>query len=155
MNIGEKIRLARIQKHLTRKGLAERIGVAENSVRRYEIGEFNPPIEKLVEIARELGVTTDWLLRDEGTILDGESKTELFAEDYMDAHNAIGKAIDHWHEIGNRIIIEDKEITMVNIDERVMLLAAYYKLNDLGKSEALKRLEEMGEISKYKAATAE
>lgn len=163
MNIGEKIKHARLSKDLTRKGLADRIDVAENSIRRYEKGEFNPPVEKLIEISHVLGVSMDWLTRDEDVELDGKAKAEFFAEDYMDAHNDIVKAIDHWLEIGNPMIIKEKNgdkmettrIEMVDFDERVMLLAAYYKLNDKGKHEALKRMKQMSEIREYQAETAE
>lgn len=43
MNIGDHIKICRKAKKMTQKELAEKIGLSEISVRKYEAGERKPP----------------------------------------------------------------------------------------------------------------
>jgi len=62
LNIGKNIREKRKQMGLTQEQLAYRLGVAFQSVSRWEKGTTYPDIEKLPEIARLFDTTTDALL---------------------------------------------------------------------------------------------
>lgn len=56
------IKIARIKQGLTQHQLAEKLGVTNNDISRYETGRMKPSLEKLVILADVLNVTTDYLL---------------------------------------------------------------------------------------------
>ena len=56
MTIGERIKETRLKKGITQKELAETLGIATNSLSRYEIGERRPNLEMIDKIAVALGV---------------------------------------------------------------------------------------------------
>ncbi|WP_296035343.1 helix-turn-helix transcriptional regulator [uncultured Gemmiger sp.] len=58
MTIGEHIRDQRLRQGLTQKELGERAGIAEPTIRRYELGKLNPKIETVEKIAKALGIST-------------------------------------------------------------------------------------------------
>ena len=60
--IGEKIREIRKARGLTQKELGEKAGIAEPTIRRYELGKLNPKIETVKKIADALGVDMNCLL---------------------------------------------------------------------------------------------
>ena len=62
----EGFKLKQGVKKTTRKELAEAIGVSRQTIGYYLTGQNKPEIEKVVEIAKYFGVTTDWLLGVEG-----------------------------------------------------------------------------------------
>ena len=59
MTVGERIRAARKAQGLTQKQLGEKCGIAEPTIRRYELGKLNPKPDTLKKIAKALGVL--WL----------------------------------------------------------------------------------------------
>lgn len=61
MTVGERIRAARKAKGLTQKALAEACGIAEPTIRRYELGKLNPKYETLEKIARALDTSASEL----------------------------------------------------------------------------------------------
>lgn len=56
LDIGRRIRDARLWANLTQEGLAEAIGVERRTVVRIELGITSPPVDRLLRIARALGV---------------------------------------------------------------------------------------------------
>lgn len=62
VNIGEKLKALRIEKHLTQKQVADRIGLAISAVSSYESGTRYPSYDVLVKLARIYHVSTDYLL---------------------------------------------------------------------------------------------
>jgi len=65
MTISERIRLARQQKNISQKVLAETADVNLKSLSRYELGTSIPPADVIKKIADALQVSTDTLLSDE------------------------------------------------------------------------------------------
>ena len=65
LHLGKNIRENRRRMGLTQEQLADRLGVAFQSVSRWENGTTYPDMEKLPEIARLYGVTVDDLYREE------------------------------------------------------------------------------------------
>ena len=53
--VADRIRAAREKAGLTQKQLGEAAGIAEPTIRRYELGRLNPKIETLENLARALG----------------------------------------------------------------------------------------------------
>lgn len=66
MKLNEKIYWCRKKAALSQEALAERIGVSRQSISKWETGEASPEISKLPLLAKAFGVTTDWLLSEEG-----------------------------------------------------------------------------------------
>lgn len=56
MTIGERIKAARKNAGMTQKQLGELAGIAEPTIRRYELGKLNPKFETLAKIAEALKV---------------------------------------------------------------------------------------------------
>jgi len=56
MTTGEQIKNYRIKQGLTQRTLGESCGIAESTIRRYELGSLNPKIETLKKIADVLGL---------------------------------------------------------------------------------------------------
>jgi len=65
MTIAERIRLYRQQKNLSQAELAERSGVNNKSLSRYELDTSIPPADALKAIADALEISTDALLSDD------------------------------------------------------------------------------------------
>lgn len=62
VNIGTKLRSLRIEKKLTQKQVADRIGLAISAVSSYESGSRYPSYEALIKLAYMFHVSTDYLL---------------------------------------------------------------------------------------------
>ena len=62
VNMGEKLKSLRIEKKLTQKQVADRIGLAISAVSSYESGTRYPSYDVLVYLARIFHVSTDYLL---------------------------------------------------------------------------------------------
>ena len=60
--MGEKLKSLRIEKKLTQKQVADRIGLAISAVSSYESGTRNPSYDVLAKLARIFHVSTDYLL---------------------------------------------------------------------------------------------
>lgn len=56
MNIGERIKDIRLKKGITQKALAKKLGIATNSLSRYEIGERIPSLNMIEKIAIALDI---------------------------------------------------------------------------------------------------
>ena len=65
MKLGEKIREARKVQNLSQENLAEEIGISVQAVSKWECGQSCPDIMYLPHIADYLGVSLDYLLREE------------------------------------------------------------------------------------------
>lgn len=86
--MGEKIQTLRKGAGLTQDQLAQRVGVSRQAVSRWELGEAAPETEKLLPLARALGVTVDELLE------------QPAAEAEREAERRPGWLALHWHWIG-------------------------------------------------------
>lgn len=71
MTAGERIRQNRLNKKMTQKELGEKAGIAEPTIRRYELGKLNPKFETLQKIATALSIPVTDLLT-----LEEEHETE-------------------------------------------------------------------------------
>ena len=70
VTIGEQIRERRKIAGLTQKELGERAGIAEPTIRRYELGKLNPKIETVAKIAKALDVPTTVFFPDNDPAVD-------------------------------------------------------------------------------------
>ena len=65
MSMGSKLAQARRKNNLTQEQLAEQLGVTRQAVSRWESDAAYPETDKIVRMSQLLGVSCDWLLRDE------------------------------------------------------------------------------------------
>ena len=66
MTLGEKLQALRQKKGLSQEQLAERLEVSRQSVSKWESGQSRPDMDKLVVLAELFGVSTDYLLKEDG-----------------------------------------------------------------------------------------
>ena len=119
---GDMIRKYRTEKGLTQKKLGELCGIADSNIRKYESGNQNPNIETLQKIADALDIPVNRLLA--GKIISRDELKEKLSE------------------YGLTHLVPDTE------EERTVLENCK-KLNETGKKEAAKRVEELTHLEKY------
>ena len=119
---GDMIRTCRTEKGLTQKKLGELCGIADSNIRKYESGNQNPKIETLQKIADALDIPVNRLLA--GKIISRDELKEKLSE------------------YGLTHLVPDTE------EERTVLENCK-KLNETGKKEASKRVEELTHLEKY------
>lgn len=61
-NLGDKLKILRIQHHFSRKQVSELIGISTSMVGLYESGERLPSLHILVKLATQYKVSVDYLL---------------------------------------------------------------------------------------------
>lgn len=87
LTLGERIRKAR-KGNMTQAELAERVGVHEGTIRRWELGERIPDIIDLQKISQVLGVPINDLL-DEAPAKPSDEISPIMGEDKSDANNLV------------------------------------------------------------------
>lgn len=65
MKLNEKIIHCRKKAGLSQLDLADRLGVSRQSVSKWETGDSNPDVTKIPLLAKEFGVSADWLLSED------------------------------------------------------------------------------------------
>lgn len=65
MTTGEKIAAQRRKTGLSQEALAEQLGISRQAVSRWETNESLPDTERIIQLARIFGVSTDYLLLEE------------------------------------------------------------------------------------------
>ena len=118
---GDMIRKCRTEKGLTQKKLGELCGIADSNIRKYESGNQNPKIETLQKIADALDIPVNRLLA--GKIISRDELKEKLSE------------------YGLTHLVPDTE------EERTVLENCK-KLNETGKKEPAKRVEELTHLEK-------
>src|ERR1039457_4989058 len=78
--IGARIKEKRQQIKLSQKELAEKIEVTPSAINQYEKGDKIPSSEKIISLAKTLGISSDYLLgvSEEDEIFLDESVTMAF-----------------------------------------------------------------------------
>lgn len=56
-----RLRRLREKRRVSRRVMSELCGLHHDAIRRYEVGDAEPPIEALIAIADYLGVSIDYL----------------------------------------------------------------------------------------------
>lgn len=124
MDVGVRIREARKAQKLTQAEVAQKAGIAINSLRLYEAGKRQPRLEQLRQIALALGTAV----------------SELVDPDYWSTVTE-----EEWRETApqNRLASPKTRIT-----------TALGKLNDAGMEKAADAVEVIAEVPRYKAGQA-
>ena len=66
--IGERVRQARLAKHMSQLDLAEAIGMSVSFISNIEVGKQSMNIRALLAISDVLGVSPNWILRNPSDI---------------------------------------------------------------------------------------
>lgn len=82
MKLNEKIKLLRTKAGKSQEGLAEILNVSRQAVTKWELGHSSPDILTIVELSKEFGVSTDYLLKDGACNTKGDVSIEV--DDCMD-----------------------------------------------------------------------
>lgn len=109
MDIGERIREIRKDKKMTQRELAALTGVAENTIRQYELHLRKPKVEQLKSIARVFDCTLDYLTGSDNEPDTTESHLEKLFE-------TLGYTIDR-DEGGNRTLAFDGQLKTISETE--------------------------------------
>ncbi len=79
MNLADKIISLRKQKGWSQEELAAQMDVSRQSVSKWESGASVPDIDKILLLSKIFGITTDYLLKDDGEV-EQEIRTEISGE---------------------------------------------------------------------------
>ena len=134
MTIGEKIRQHRKARNMTQKQLGELSGIAEPTIRRYELGKLNPKRETLTKIADALGIDPF------------ELSDDLFENAFL---SALQRAYGTDEEFRTAFLNDDVAIAILRNHNDRLLIEFYSMLNELGQEEAVGLIHDLTEISKY------
>ena len=130
MKLNEKIYTCRKRAGLSQEALADKLGVSRQAVSKWETSEAEPEIGKLRLLAKEFGVTADWLLSEEepedkktpgGTVRQA-APTAGRGSDWVDAlPGALGRLCRRFGWLaGVYIALSGLGITIVGVIARVM-----------------------------------
>ncbi|MCC8102726.1 MAG: helix-turn-helix domain-containing protein [Clostridiales bacterium] len=78
MILSEKLLTLRTRAGLSQEELAEKLNVSRQSVSKWESGTSIPGIDKILEISRIYGISTDYLLKDEMEELPGDVVADVY-----------------------------------------------------------------------------
>ena len=154
MTIGDKIKNIRIQKNITQKELADALGIAPNSLYRYENNMREPKAEMLGRIAGALNcpvarlVGTDYVSPDMADKVAGMIKLYMGTE-APDFQNELFDILVNMPTEGWKKLTQAAENLSIEQKAFDELLSAFAKLNSEGRAEAIKRVEELTQIPKY------
>lgn len=87
---GEKLKNLRSKKGITQEKLANDLDIPESSIRRLEISDGIPRMDRLKQIAEYFGVTTDYLLGKE--LVKENTKKQKFLDEIDNAFDAMSEA---------------------------------------------------------------
>ena len=90
MNIGEKLKNARLALNLSQIELAEKVGITERSIYNYEQTETYPKPTILKKLAGALNVTVAYLMDEEETDRQKNMDQELFLANARNEYGAKG-----------------------------------------------------------------
>lgn len=124
------IKRLRQKNGISQKELAGKVGLTQQAIALIESGKRKLDFELFINILNELGVTSEELSCIISEIYRSES----------DSANAAEKILDE---------LEQQKASGVSNIEDIYLLNDFEKLNNIGKKEARKRVQELTEIPRY------
>lgn len=155
MNISERIKYYRSNRKVTQKKLADDIGKSIESIKKYEKGSINPPIDVLKKIAAALNTSLSVLLWDENKFI--KDLLSYFQNAYQNNTNSFPKEYEIIDIlINNSIITAEKAHIILNnysnfSSEEIENLISFMKKLDINvynqftKNEDIKKIRLLGE----------
>ena len=140
------------KKHMSRRALALAVGINENKMSSAYKRRSGLSSADVLKIADYLGVSPyeleGWTNDEQATDLSTDEAIQVIGNEDAEALLRLA-AYDEKYRKGQRSA--DKS----DSSRRGRLAAAYDKLNDLGQTEAVKRVEELSEIPRYTVSEEE
>jgi len=150
MTIGERIYFCRLERKMTQKQLAEKAGMADSAIRKYESGRITPKFETLNRIAAALEIPWTMLYP------NNEKAAEAYISTYNDfikEHPGGFEKISP-DEAAERGLIEEQAADSLNTMQSQIhseqILKDFAALNEKGREEAAKRVHELTFLPEYK-----
>ena len=137
-SVGERIRNARKSAKMTQQELAEKSGMAVNTIRRFEGGKVTPRIGDFERLADALGMTREGLLSSDKSI------PVTITEPDGTTSSALLVRFPKGHPMHVPTLQEERE------NRRAQLLAHFDALNYAGQGIAVERIGELAEMPRYK-----
>ena len=134
MTIGERIREVRKSKNLTQKQLGELSGIAEPTIRRYELGKLNPKRETITKIATALDVHPAVLSDD------------LFDSEFL---SLLQQKMRPGEDFRTAFIGGSVQIAILRGDNDRHLIEGYDMLNERGQWMAVNYVQDLAEKAEY------
>lgn len=166
-NIGKMIKELRQDKNLTQKELAEATGLSLSAIKNYENSNREPNSKAMVALEKFFNVSGEFLrgkldketfyrkstlinsnlddILDFATSIKGDFK--ILSQDKQIKVSSIIKKV--LFEI-QKYMLSDSELDIIDLESFNELIRNYNSLNDMGKIEAKKRIEELNFIPEYK-----
>lgn len=163
LKIGNNIKKYRTEKGLSQKELANLLHMPYSTYSNYENGNRIPSQEQIAKIASVLGVkisdilghisTAQSIKLDDDIYLVAENTTN----DFKEAQNR--RLLAYWKKLSSlpdlpsekHVPHEPNPTSDYIISLEDDLLLAFRSLNKIGKLEAVKRLQELSELEKYRS----
>lgn len=136
MAICDNIKAIRRKKGLTQKQVASACGLADSTLRTYELGNANPKPATVAKIAKALGV----------------SAAELYGVDWMPG---IGTPDQEANSALYQSLLSGDGTLPIDDPNKDRLLVAFDRLNADGQMEAIRRTEELALIPTYQALSTD
>lgn len=119
-DLGQKIKHLRTLRKLTQQEIAEKMGVARNTVSQWETGERKMSAEQLIKFAQIVRVTLDYF-DSPNTAVDTEFFNLLSKLSYFFSNNGVSdKDKDSAYQDIMRFYLRFKEETTAHAEKRVM-----------------------------------
>ena len=146
MNVSaEKIKKRRQEQGLTQVQISKLLGITQSTYAQYENGKRNPKIETVRRIADALDIPWTDLCDDVDQYTELDATAEYFAR-MEECRHGVEKGLRAIARKSGNPLDDPFEMDMEKIRD------AMEKMNKKGRSEAIKRTEELAELSKYKKA---
>lgn len=124
----ELLKKRRKELGLKQEDVAKQLEINRATISKYENGQIEPPLKQLAQLAAILHLPLDDLV---------EGKTRDAIKQSMESGILNATEITHYL------------LGFHSTPDEIDLLSSYHKLNNVGKNEAIKRVEELAEIPKY------
>lgn len=150
--LGSKIKKIREQQGVTRRELADYLEISYSALANYENGNRNIPVDVLAYISQYFNIEMDFFLSEYTDYSKWKKRTDTIynAVHFYKYDDVIEMMKDIWSKsdapILYREFIKDNN---ANVDSREIFISYYEQLNEDGKKEATKRVEELTYIPKY------
>lgn len=138
MTIGERIKAVRKRKNLTQQELAQRAGIAINSLRLYEGNKREPKVETVQRIADAMFVNLFDLIE----LKAGNDENQTLLQSLRDA-------VEQARKEGKKPVYVDEGIYFVEMKPLERLISAFESLNDEGRQKLLEYADDLLQLGKY------
>lgn len=161
VQIGTKIKNARIKQNIRQKDMAEALGIPASTYANYEANRREPDMETILNIADILNVSIEYLITSNIPDYDDYKKNIRLVEeaskeqDLKKLEQALGVPSGTILYVGPDAPFDfseeklQEERTKRPKGTEAFLIAAYNKLNPKGKREAIKRINELSQLPQY------